>query len=169
MQWQGAIWKWGCILITMRLYTDVSFIFCCDYTSLHHASHSATCAAQAGAYTKFYLRTLNQYTWPPWEHLTWQHPYWNYGIHVYDWPGQRNRRAISHDTHVCTVGTNSRWCNSLADYFYIPKDSDQWKYPKLLLLAQASHKSLTTYANQFISLVMMGQYASGIRIRIKFM
>ena len=53
--------------------------------------------------------------------------------------------------------------------FYIPEDSDQWKYPKLLLLAQASHKSLTTYANQFISLVMMGQYASGIRIRIQFM
>ena len=61
--WHGVIWKWDCILIRMRLYTDVKYVYVLImqfYVMLFTALH-----AQARACTKSYLRALNQYIWPP--------------------------------------------------------------------------------------------------------
>ena len=96
--WHGVIWKWDCILIRMRLYTDVKYVYVLImqfYVMLFTALH-----AQARACTKSYLRywistfDLHRYTWPGSTFL---------GID--DWPWQLNRNAISHDMAcLCSQG-----------------------------------------------------------------
>ena len=76
--------------------------------------------AQSRAYAKSSLHVLNLY----------------FDLHMYTWPGSTligidDRHANYTDIvylmvwHVCKVGANSSWCNSLVDNSYLPKDSDQ--------------------------------------------
>ena len=90
MTLEGVTWKWGCILIKTRLYTDVNYVYVLImqvYVMLFTAL-----PAQARAYKNLlyvhWISTLDlhRYTWPG-----------STLIRIDDWPWQLNRHAISHD------------------------------------------------------------------------